>query len=310
MVALTHLTPYVTPEILLNAPTGISWKTIPSVKADPSAQLAEQMNICSRATSMVDTACNNIMRSTIDVEQLRGPDFRVTQNISTGVTRLLMSRYPVTSVISGRITNAASFPPNWTSLPATSFQVERPPLGVTGTTTPSSSSSGGQGILMAPGNLNWWNGRNGFLIEVTYTNGWPHTALTTTATQGSSTLAVNDCTGWAPSDPTLTTTAIMYDGTNQEVVSVNATSVTSGPGNLTLSIPLTYTHSAGVVVSSLPSQLMQATILFAVSEALVRGATATTIQTISGTGQTIGMGDHWDLKMLAHELCMPYKRVI
>lgn len=311
MPTLTHLTPYVTPEILLNAPTGISWKTIPSVKSDPDAQLAEQMNICSRATSMIDTACNNIMRSTIDVEQLYGPDYRVTINRNNGVARFEMSRWPVVQALGARVANAATFPPQWTTVPSYALRPEKIPLGVYGTSTPTAASAAGQAILMAPGYISWQNGRNGFLAEITYTNGWPHTALTQGAAQGVSSIQVNDCTGWGPPPGETTGAAgIIYDGTNQESISCIGASALTGPGTLSLASPLTYAHSQGIVVSALPGQIMQATIMFAVSEALVRGATATTIQTVSGVGQGTGAGDHWDFKMLAHELCSPFKRVI
>lgn len=311
MPALTHLTPYVTPEILLNAPTGISWKTIPSVKSDANAQLAEQMNICSRATSMVDTACNNIMRATIDTERFYGPDYRVTVNPRTRVTRFLTSRWPVVQALSARVSSAAVFPPQWTNVPATSLMVEKQPLGVYGTSTPTAASAGGQAIMMQGGYVTWSIGRNGFVTEIDYINGWPHSSLTSAAAQGASSIAVNDCTGWAPPpDDQFGAAGVIYDGTNQETISCIGASAVSGPGVLSLASPLTYGHGIGVVVSALPGQVMQATIMFAVSEALVRGATATTIQTVSGVGQGTGAGDHWDFKMLAHELIAPFKRII
>lgn len=313
MVQVTGpVTPYVTPAILTNAPTGIAWRTIPSVKADPSAQLAEQMNICVRATAMVDTACNNVLRATIDTETLTGPDYRITINPNTLIARLLLSRYPVTSVLSGQwAPTQAAFGGSFQTLPASQFIVERPPIGLYGTSAPSASGDGGQSVLLAPGNISWQNGRNGCIIKVTYVNGWPHASITASAAQGAMSVQVDDCTGWAPpAGSTIGAAGTIYDGTDQEAVTCTGASAQSGPGTLTLGSGLTYAHGAGTVISALPGQIMQATILFAVSEALIRGATATTINSIAGTGSPTGSADHFELKMLARELCMPYRRMI
>src|SRR5271170_3440588 len=115
------LTPYITPAILTAAPTGISWRTIPTSKSTPAEQQAEQMNICLRATSMVETAANNVLRATVDTETLYGPDFRVTVNQNTGNCRLLLSRYPVTQVLGGQFANAATFPPQWVAVAGNQF---------------------------------------------------------------------------------------------------------------------------------------------------------------------------------------------
>jgi hypothetical protein len=305
------VTPYVTPAILTNAPTGIAWSTIPSIRADADAKLAEVWNICNRATSMVNATCNNILRSTIDTETQYGPDYRVTINRSTWVTRMLLSRYPVTEVLSGQVSAASTFPPQYVSVAADQFLIENPPIGLFGSTVPSGAGDGGQAIMIAPGFVSWQNGRNGFRIQVTYVNGWPHGQLTAPVTSGSASLVVNDCTGWGPPPGgTDGASGIIYDGTNQETVVCTAASAISGPGTLTLASPVAYTHGTDTVISALPGQVMQAAILFAVSEALIRGATATTIMTISGTGEPMANQDHRTMECHARDLCRPYRRRI
>lgn len=302
-------TPYVTPANLTNAPTGISWLTIPQRNATSDEQYAEQLNMCQRATSMVDTACNHVLRATINTETLYGPDYRITVNRTTGVTRAMMTRWPVTQVLSGQVSPAASFPPSWTTLSASMFAPEVPPIGIYGTSSPSDAGEGGQGIYVQPGIVTWAMGRNGYQLKITYVNGWPHTSITTSADAGATTITVDDCTGWAPVTPGgQGATGVLKDGATQEAVTCLSSSVTSGPGTLTLTRPLTYGHLAGVVCTTLPEQVQYAAILFCVAQALARGATATTVQSTPGTGQSSG-GGLSDIEKRATDLCHPYRRV-
>lgn len=303
-------TPYITPELLTNAPTGISWSTIPFRNATSEEQLAEQLNICQRATSMIDTACNNVLRATVNTETLWGPDYRVTVQNGTGLGRMIMSRWPVTKVLSGRFSWAVNFPPQWVDVAADQFSPEVPPIGIYGSSSPSDSGMGGQAILVAPFFVTWWGGRRGTRIEVTYVNGWPHTSLTAVSLAGDTTVQVDDCTGWSPPDAsTPGAMGVFKDGATQEAATVTASSVESGPGTLTLDRPLTYGHQPGVLYTTLPENIQWAAILFCVAEALSRGATATTVQTTPGTGINTGGG----VKALQDEarvLCRPFTRTI
>jgi len=302
-------TPYLTPQLLTNAPTGITWKSIPNPRATPPEQYAEQINICARATSIVDTACNQVIRATIDTETHYGPDYYVTINSQTGVGRIELQRWPIVQVLGGQWNSAATFPPDWQPIAENQFAIERPIIGLYGTSAPSDAGEGGQAVLVAPGYLTWAYGRRGIQIQVQYVNGWPHTSLTVAATAGSSVVQVDDCTGWAPvTSGGQGATGVLKDSSDQEPVTVTAASTTAGPGTLTLASPLEFGHGAGVLLTTIPEQLQQATILFAAAQALVRGATATTIQTISGTGQATAAGAD-ELNQQARALCVPYKRV-
>lgn len=302
-------TPYITPAILTAAPTGIAWSTIPDRTSTPAQQLAEQLNICVRASSMADKAINQPLRATVDVETFVGPgDFRV-QNMPGGVTRILTSRSPVLSVVGGRVSSATAFPRAWRTIPVNQFEPEKPLLGIYSTSAPSGAGSGGQAILLAPGWVGWSYGRQGSRIEVTYVNGWPHGSLVAGATAGTSALHVDDITGWTGAAGTV------YDGAQQEFVT--CTTVTpdvpgaiSGPGMLTLSAALTFPHQAGTLVTCLPASAMQACIYYATAQALTRGATATAVQSLGGGVAGGGPQSIEGLLKLGDDLMHSFIRVV
>ncbi|MGW7001428.1 hypothetical protein ACWGCW_01025 [Streptomyces sp. NPDC054933] len=302
-------TPYITPATLTAAPTGISWGSIPNPKATVDQQYAEQLNICGRATAMVNGYCNVPLRATIDTEMVTGPgDFRF-QLQPTGRARLLLSRPPVVQVISGQWTPATAFPAQWTAIAASQFRIEKPLMGVYGTSTPGGSGEGGQAVLLAPGVVNWAFGRQSCDVEVTYLNGWPHASLTAAATKGAQTLTIDDVTGWTGAAGT------MHDAAGQEAISVTAvtpstTGALSGPGTLTLAAPLNYAHQPGVLVTTLPGTVIQATIMFATSQALIRGATATTVQALPGSRSSSGTRGPDDLIAEARQMLQPYRRAV
>ena len=308
------LTPYVTPALLTQAPTGISWSTIPPGR-DVTFEMrqAEQANLCQRATSQVDSYCNQVLRATVDSEQMPGPNFRMTIQTGVGNTRVIMQRWPILDIMSVEVAANGVFPRQWSSLGTGMWDIEVPVVGLYGSSAPSSAGEGGQAIILPPGTVTWALGRNGYLVRINYVNGWPHTGLTVAAVSGSMTISVDDCTGWA-----LTGENTGYTGatgtvfsTVQEVIHVTASSVTSGPGTLTLAQPLGYNHDAGTMVSTLPQSVIWATILFCSSMALTRGATATTVQTIpGGGGSTTGMKGPGDLAGEAELLLNPFKRTV
>jgi hypothetical protein len=298
--------------MLLAAPTGISWSTLGNSggKPDPQQQLNEQLNLCDRATSMINGYANQPLRATVDTETLYGPgDFR-WQMRPYGISRLLLSRSPVTSVISGQISPAAYFPASWSPIPATGFQIERPVIGVYGTTSPGGSGDGGQSVLMGPFIGSWCGGTSAWQVQVTYINGWPHGSLQVAAEVGDMQLTIDDCTGWGPPAGLFSGAAgTLHDPGTQEEFQVLSATAPSGPGILTLARPLNYPHTVGVMATTLPATITQAAILFAVSQALVRGATASTIQALPGTGSGAGKSPAAyaaEAELLVH----PYRRVI
>lgn len=306
------LTPYVTPRILLNAPTGISWNSIPpGTGVTPAEHTAEQLNICMRATAQADSYCNQVLRATLDTEQVTGPDFRMTIEQSTQNCRIIMSRWPILAITGVEVSPNAVMPRQWQQVPTGMWDVERPIIGLYGTSAPSAAGEGGQGVLIAPGFASWSRGRRGFAVRVTYVNGWPHTSLTSAVVAGATSLPVDDCTGWAPfSAGTPGALGVIYDSGSQETVQVSAASAISGPGNLTVPA-LAFPHAAGTMVSALPASVIWAVTLFAAGQALTRGATATTVHMIPGGGSAMApMKGPDDLFGEGELLLSPFRRTI
>ena len=287
--------------------------------------MAEIWNMCGRATSRVDGYCNQILRATVDTELLQGPDYRVIVGPGSGGSyptpywgnsgalnaEIILQRWPILQVTNVATCPNSQWPRQWTQLPAGYAEPKVPPLGVYGSVAPGGSADGSQRIIVGGGYINWQYGRNGWAILVSYLNGWPHTSLTSAVAAGATSLPVNDCTGWAIENyfGTFTgATGKVVDSGQQEAIHVTATSVTAGPGNLTVPA-LNYPHPAGTIVTTLPASIEQACILFCVAEALTRGATTTTIHDIGGHAQSTG-GDVAGLTAEAELLCHPFKRTI
>lgn len=310
-------TPYITPNLLTDAPTGVSWQIIPKPKASTAEITAEVTNICWRATSMVDTYCQQVLRATVDNEYLTGPGApRVGIQRETGNGLLVMRRWPVTEVLAVQISQNAAFPRVWSTVPAGQYEVEHPLLNEFTDSASATMPDGGSSIVVAPGYIVDWYGRNGLRVLTSYTNGWPHTSLTQAASIGDSVLHVDDVTGWVGAN------GFVYDGASTEAVAVSSVAATTplalpngagtaqtGPGTVTLSTPLAYAHDEGTVVSALPANVLWATVLAAATQALESGITSVSIQNINGSQTTGGHGVS-DLEDQYKELLDPYRRVV
>ena len=278
------------------------------------------MNICWRATAALEEITNMVMRATIDTEEAFGPDFQLTVQ-HNGYARMYVSRWPVLSIVSAKYATSSALPPQWTAIAANQCRAEHPSLGLNGTVAPDSAGAGPGAILVAPGYIDWYNGRGGYLLQLTYLNGWPHAGIDQVAAVGATSVHVDDITGWTGVRGTI------LDGGNREVVTCTAVTPdtsgdTSGPGTLTITPALKFTHtpsaadattSAGqtILISSLPESIQLAAIYLAAEQALVRGATAITVQAARGAIQSGGGTrgpEAWH--QLAEELLVGYRRVI
>jgi hypothetical protein len=279
--------------------------------------------MCARATAKVDGYCNQVLRATTDIEVLHGPDYRVTVGPGAGGssptpywgnagfnTRAILARFPILQVTQVQV-SPNTFPRNWRTLPAGWAEPEYPPFGIYNSVAPASDAYGGQAIIIGPGFVSSCLGRNGFILMISYVNGWPHAEITTSAQAGATSVAISDCTGWGITSyqGTVGATGVVKDSGQQETVHASSTSVAAGPGTLNLSAQLVYPHQAGTIITSMPASIEQACILFATAEALTRGATTTTIHDIGGHSQNTG-GDVVGLTTEAELLCHPYKRTI
>ena len=61
---------------------------------------------------------NQVLRATIDWEHVSGPDYRLTVQNGTGNGRIILSRWPILSILCVQVAPNAVFPRQWTSLPA------------------------------------------------------------------------------------------------------------------------------------------------------------------------------------------------
>ena len=307
------LTPYVVPgDALIGWPVGVDFSTIPmGTTVTEGQKTAALYNMCQSSTQQVDSYCNQPLRATLTTETQSGPDYYLTVQVGSGLGRMELQRWPVTQIISVQVAASAGFPRQWTTLPAGFWDIEKPAQGLYGTNAPSGAGEGGQAILIAPGYVNWCNGRNGLRVQVQYMHGWPHAGLTAAGSASTSSLVVDDCTGWAPpgtnsaANSTFGATGVIYDGASQETIQCTAATATAGPGTLTLSSPLNYTHAAGVMVSALPADVIWASALFTGADALTRGATTTVVRNI--TGHAGGPSGADELRIDAELKLRPYR---
>lgn len=307
------VTPYITPAVLVSAPTGASWDIIPSPGAAVQDTDAELTNVCWRATSYIDSHANQVLRATADTEYLDGPGQpRCSIDPHTGNGVLQMRRWPVTQVLAVQTSPARAFPRVWTPAEPGRWDI-RHPLIYSGDSASATAPDGGWTIDLAPDILT--RGRGGQRVQVSYVNGWPHTSLTAPAPAGATTLTVDDVTGWAGAS------GFVYDGANTETLSVtdveaavplvlpNGAGVAqAGPGTVTLASGLAFAHDTEAVVSALPANVMLAAVWAAAGQALQAGVDAIAIQSIAGQHIESG-GSGLDMLAEACKLVDRYLRI-
>lgn len=308
--------PYLSVQELISAPTGIDWASIPKRGASAQDQLAEQTQLCLRVSARMDEIASQNLQATVDTEEQRGPDFWLTVDNQTGEGRLVCSRWPILSIVSGQWAPSASYQqsgPPWTAIPTWQMRTDSVLLGELGTLAPGASAAGPNAILLAPGVVDWSNGRRGCRVQVTYVNGWPNAIVQASTgkpngpASGDSSIHVDDITGWAGVAGTA------YDGALTEPVSVQSvtpdtTGAIAGPGLLNLAAPLIDPHAPGSRISAMPSSLQWAGLLIATSMALTRGATAIAAQSVRGTLMGSGRSIE-DLNVEAEGILLPYARI-
>ncbi len=313
-------TPYVLPSTLINAPTGIDWSTLPVPDSTAAEQLSVQWEMCVRATAVTDAFCNMPLRATINTQITPGPwpHYGVTVDPYSGVGRMRMDNWPVLAIVSAQISAAATFPPAWTTLTAANMYIEGGVPLLQGSAAIGAAAQGSNAVDFAPGTLSYSFGKRGFLLSVTYLNGWPHAGVVAATVAGTTTsIDVDDVTGWTIATPQLPMVGMIASSAGREYVSVTGTNPSgtnaSGPGTLTLAAPTLYSHAGptsnipDALITTLPEQVERAVIWLSLADALVRGATAITVPDLPGAEIHEKGGDGMDL--LAYEQLLPFKRV-
>ena len=314
-----------------NAAVGVGWDQVPYLGASEEQTAQEIAAIAWRSTSILDTYCNGVLRSTIDNETLTGPGTaRFGFQQGSGLGFLYMRRWPVTEVLGIQMSWNRSFPREWSTIPAGQYDINHPLINMYADTASATAPDGGSSILVNPcalypaavGGSVYAPARarqpvrNSLRLIVSYTNGWPHTSLTAAADAGASTIEVDDVTGWTGA------AGFAYDGASTEPFSVTSVSANSpvalpngigtaqaGPGTLTLASPLASSHPAGVLTTSLPANVLDAAILASAAQVIGQGIQAIAVQTLSGSTSLGGKGVA-DIEAKYRTLLDPYRRVI
>jgi len=288
----SHLfsSPYLTIAEYKSAPTAIDYNNLVVDSADPAAQDAELANMIARASSWIDSYCNQVLAATTETEQQR------VRMSSDGYLKI--------------------HPSNWPVLGLTALSYGSQPNNLTAFTDLSQGWIEDQTIIMpwSSGSMNYSSSgplsfgspasaRSQVYVKYSYINGYANTLLVS-GTSGASSFVVKDATGILPGSH-----LTIYDGMNTETVTVAST---YAPGSTTILIggSLSASHGAGVAVSALPPAVKEAAILVTTAFLKVRGDYSMTMQVTEMVGKT-GLNTaslNYDLE-LAKELLIPYRRI-
>lgn len=289
-ISIQFSTPYLTTDEYRNAPTAIDIDNLVFNSSDPDVQNSELANVIARASSWIDTYCNQILSSTVDTEQQR---IRMRPD---GTLRFHPDNYPVIGLISfaygtdpNNLIQATDCSVAWLENQEVIFPISQL------STTYSSQGPLAFGFPSAP--------RVETYIRYTYVNGYANT-LIVTATAGASSLIVEKGAGFKVGGQYK-----IYDGLKTENITV-ANSYTFGSTTIPLVTPLVYSHSPGISISGLPPAIKEAAILVTTAMLKVRGDNSmimnvTTQPSVAVPGsQNIGQ----DMAM-AKELLATYRRI-
>lgn len=281
--------PYLTVEEFKNAPTAIDIDNLVFNTQDPDDQDAELKNVIARASSWIDTFCNQVIGATIESEQQRS---RYSQD---GSIRFHPRYSPVVALLSLEY----GYPPSLMSLPDCSVAwIEDQEVIVPNATLGTWTSQGPlQFGAMSSG------GRNEVFLKYSYVNGYANTEIVT-AIAAATTLTVADGKGILANQMLK-----IYDGQYTENVTVASTYVFNST-TVPINTPLVYTHAAGVSISALPPAIKQACILVTTAFLKTRGDSSMTMQVTSSPTTSLPNADKVGEEIaLAMQLLQPYRRV-
>lgn len=284
--------PYLTTQEYRQAPTAIDIDNLVFNSTDPDVQDSELANVIARASSWIDTYCNQILGATTTTEQQRSRisgdgyiKWHPNYNPVIALTDLWYgypstNLYNVTDVSSAWIENQQILFP-YASMG--SLFTNQGPLQF------GFPSTQGQPVF----------------LKYTYVNGYAND-LIVTAVATQSTLTVKSGVGITVGD-----TLKIYDGMYSENVTV-ASSYVFGSNIVPLTSPLLYSHTAGVSISALPPAIKEAAILATTAMLKVRGDSSLTmaVGTLPSQStlpqQQASINDDMSMAMA---LLQPYRRI-
>ena len=281
--------PYLTLEEYKNAPTAIDLDNLVFNSQDPDVQDAELHNVITRASSWIDTYCNQVIGATTETEQQRS-------RVSTDGSIRFHPRFsPVVALTNFNY----GYPTNMASLGDCSVAwIEDQEIIIPNLQLGNWTSQG-------PLSFGSYNGgpSNQVFLKYTYVAGYTNTVIVT-AVAGASTLTVEDGTGIVAGQM-----LSIYDGTNSEHITVADTYV-FGSTTVPTVRPLVFDHNPGASISALPPAIKEAAILITTAFLKVRGDSSMTMQvtTLPGT-QMPGADKYGDELALATRLLSSYRRI-
>jgi hypothetical protein len=285
-------TPYLTLQEYKDAPTAIDIDNLVFNSQDPLAQDNELANVIARASSWVDTYCNQVLGATQETETQRSRitsdgyiKFHPRYNPVIALTDLWFGN-PSTNLIQAQDVSSAWLENQQILYPyafQSSLYTSQGPLQF--------------GMPTTSDNLVY--------LKYTYVNGYANT-LIVTAVESASSLVVADGTGI-----TAGLHLKIYDGIYSENVTV-ADTYTFGSATVPLTRPLVYSHNAGVSISALPPAIKEATILATTAMLKIRGDASMTMaigtQPSSASAADVSQNIGNDMAM-AMDLLKPYRRI-
>jgi len=285
--------PYLTIQEYKDAPTAIDIDNLVFNSQDPEAQNNELANVIARASSWVDTYCNQVLGATTETETQRARvsndgtiKFHPRYNPIIALTALAYGN-PSTELITVTDCSVA-----WLENQQVIFPFAN--LGFTMTN---------QGPIQF-GFPAYSSGLQVYL-KYSYVNGYTNT-LIASATATQTTLTVVDGVGITAGQHLK-----IYDGVYSEYVTVADTYV-FGSTTVPLDHALLYTHNAGVSISALPPAIKEATILATTAMLKIRGDASLTMSvgTLPNSSATSNLQQNIGSDMaMAMDLLKPYRRI-
>ena len=283
-------TPYLTLNEYKNAPTAIDIDNLVFNSQDPDVQDSELANVIARASSWIDTYCNQVLAATVEQEQQRS---RYTK--WDGSIRLHPRYNPIIALTSFNY----GYPTNMASLgDCSSAWIEDQEIIIPNAVIGNWTSQG-------PLSFGAFGGgpANEVFLKYTYVAGYTNTTIVT-AVAGASTLTVLSGIGIIAGQMLK-----IYDGQYSERVTVADTYV-FGSTTVPVVTPLLYDHAANVAISALPPAIKEAAILVTTSFLKVRGDAAMTMAITTIPSQSLPNADNVGQEIaMAMQLLQPYKRV-
>lgn len=282
-------TPYLTLDEFKNAPTSIDIDNLVFNSQDPDTQDSELANVIARASSWIDTYCNQVIAATVESEQQRS---RFTAY--DGSIRLHPRYNPVVALTSFNY----GYPPSLQSLGDCSVAwIEDQEIIIPNATLGTSTSQGPLQFGINGGDL------KEVFMKYTYIAGYANTTIAV-AIEGATSLTVQDGTGILAGEMLK-----IYDGQYSENVTVADTYV-FGSDTVPITRPLVYSHNVGVSISALPPAIKEAAILVTTSFLKTRGDSSMTMGITTTPSNALPNADQVGQEIaLAMQLLQPYRRI-